>query len=182
MQYPYHHWVLISEWVSEWVWELSQRQSCSYEGLNGWQRVSIQSCILENKRLTRLILRERPWKHFAKTICFSHVLHKASWKIKTAGCIRNNYRTMNNKKTRFTPESVKSVKIISFCPKVTLTRVSVQCRNDYKENLRYFDRCTSKWTKINFCGQFLKAVWVKSQGRSQGGPGVPVASPFASLF
>ena len=49
---------------------LSRRQSCSYEGSNTRQRVSIQSCILENKHLTRVIAKRAAMKH---TKC--HVFH-----------------------------------------------------------------------------------------------------------
>ena len=95
---------------------MSRRQSCNYEGLNRWQRVSIESCILENKRLTRIITKKAPLKHSTKTVLFSRTLHKTSGKITTANCICNNYRT--NNKQRFTRESVK---IISFYSKVALT-------------------------------------------------------------
>ena len=78
---------------------LSRRQSCSYEGSNRRQRVSIQSCILENKR----------HKHSAKTLFARVTRDSSSGKIPTAECIRNDYRTINNKQ-RFTRESVKSVK------------------------------------------------------------------------
>jgi len=96
---------------------MARRQSCSYEGSNRQQRLSIESCILENKRLTGVITKKAAMKHSAKTVLFSGALHETCGKITTADCIRNDYRTTNNKQ-RFTQESVK---IISFYSKVAST-------------------------------------------------------------
>lgn len=99
---------------------LPRRQRCSYEGSSRRQRISIQSCIPENKRPTRVITKRAATKTFRQDSFFFRTCY-ASGKITTADCICNNYRTTNNKKW-FTR---KSVKILSFYSKVTSTFVSL---------------------------------------------------------